>query len=287
MPTARLAFYAVTPSGPERLSVPAGAQTVDDVYALLALGVYTSLRTYSHHKFLDLEGHIERTRRSMHALDWEYELDERRLRSALDTACRAFEAPEMRVRIDVLAAPARPLGNEGRELIGLRAFSPPAPEQYRDGVRVRIARGLHRKDPKVKQASFVQTRKDHAGELGDAHEWLLADDRGRLLEGVSSNFYAVFGGILRTAAEGVLEGITRRIVLEQAALAGIPVELEPVLERDTALLQEAAISSSSRGLMPVVAIDDRPIGHGRPGPVVTRLARAYADYVQREARAAV
>lgn len=66
-PLTAFAFYAVTASGPKRVEIPRDKQTVDEVYALLSLGVYSALRTFDHRKFLDLARHIERTRQSIQA----------------------------------------------------------------------------------------------------------------------------------------------------------------------------------------------------------------------------
>ena len=56
---------------------------------------------------------------------------------------------------------------------------------------------------------------------------LLADGEGRILEGLSSNFFAVVGGAVQTAGEGVLAGTVREVALLVAEREGIPVDLTP------------------------------------------------------------
>jgi branched-subunit amino acid aminotransferase/4-amino-4-deoxychorismate lyase len=85
----------------------------------------------------------------------------------------------------------------------------------------------------------------------------------------------------------VLAGVTRRILLDLAAQLGIPVVLEPVPLAEVAALDEAALSSSSRALVPIVQIEQTVIGNGRPGPVCRRLLAAYNQFVQSAVKTAV
>lgn len=281
-----LQFFAITDRGPQPLSVPADATDFTGLYTGLELGVYSVLRTFDHNKFLHLEHHLARTQRSMRGLGWAYELDQARLRRALHRLCTAHPAPETRVRIDVLAAPAHALGVDSRELIALMPFTPPPPALYRDGVTLAFATGLSRAHPEVKRADFANARQRIAA-TATAYEYLMTNARGEILEGASSNFYGVRAGAIYTAGEGVLSGITRRILLDLAAAHEIPVHLTPVGVDQVATLDEAVISSSSRGLMPVVEIAGHPIGDGRPGPIARTLMAAYDAYVRDAVRPAV
>jgi branched-subunit amino acid aminotransferase/4-amino-4-deoxychorismate lyase len=85
----------------------------------------------------------------------------------------------------------------------------------------------------------------------------------------------------------VLEGITRRIVLSLATELAIPVRLEAPLLADVPRLDEAFLSSASRGVLPVVVIDGQPVGSGRPGALAGRLIAAYRAYVARSIAPAI
>jgi branched-chain amino acid aminotransferase len=111
---------------------------------------------------------------------------------------------------------------------------------------------------------------------------LIVNRAGEILEGISSNFYAVIDGVLRTAGKDVLEGITRRIVL-QAAASVIPIEYRPLKVREIDRATEAFITSSSREVMPVIQIDDQIIGVGQPGPIAQTLLAKYRDDLARSA----
>jgi len=219
--------------------------------------------------------------------------------------------------------PAEALGTTSRELIALQPFTPPPPELYERGVAVGFAGGLAREQPLAKTADFAARRPATAGlaalerplerpptadgrplpEQPSAtdplaavggrpsavvpYEYLLLDSAGRILEGTGTNFWAVRDGVMYTAGEGVLEGITREILLQLIAGLGIPLRLEAVGAADVATLDEAALSGSSRALLPVVSIAGQTVGDGRPGPIVGRVLAAYNAFVAENVRTAM
>lgn len=279
-------LYAVLPTGAERLPTPAGARAAHDVFDGLPLGVYTGLRTFHHDRFLGLEQHLDRTERCMRLLGWQEPLERHAIRRALDGAVREYPGADCFVRLDVLAEPPTELGTSSRTLCCLSPFTP-IPEDYlRDGVRVEIAAELHRHDPRIKTADFVISRRPYPLNRKESFEHLLLDAEGGVLEGTSSNFYAVRAGVVQTAGEDMLEGITRRYVLRLCAELGLEVRLAPPRADELGQADEAFLSSSSRGIVPVVAVASTRIGAGRPGPLTRALLEAYRSLVEREARAA-
>jgi len=285
MPTPLL--YAVERDGPRSLDVPPGANGFEGLYDRLALGVYEAMRTFGHDRFLDLDEHLDRTRRSISRMGWDYAFDAARMRRCLDRVCGEAPFEEMRVRYDVLAAPAGARGSASRELIALVPFTPPPRAIYERGVAVITTGDIARADPRTKAADFVERRRLIERATPQAYERLIVDPSGEILEGFSSNFYLVRGGSLVTAGEGVLEGVTRRIVLALAAERGVPVRIAAPRADELPQAEEAAISSSSRGLVPVVSIDGRAVGGGAPGPVIGALSAAYDAFVARAVRRAV
>lgn len=279
-------LYAVTAVGPIPLPTPPGAHSFDDLYDGLALGVYSALRTFDHNKFLRLEAHIERTKRSMVLLGWDYPLDEMALRRALHAVCSAYHRPEARVRFDVLAEPALALGTDARVLLALAPFTPPTPEMIANGVAVGLTRELQRQRPLAKTADFAVARRQLAGPAG-IYENLLVNDQGFILEGSSTNFYGVRQGVVYTAGSGVLPGVTRQIVLDLLLQLGIPLRLEAVHQDEVRLLDEAFLSGSSRAILPVAAVDGKAIGNGRPGSIGRRLLIAYNQLVAETIQSAV
>ncbi|MFN8492727.1 MAG: aminotransferase class IV [Caldilineaceae bacterium] len=282
-----LLLFAITNTGPQSLPVPPTATELADLVHGLPLGVYSAFRTFEHNKFLYLEDHLARTVRSMQMLGWDYTLDEVTLRQGLDAVCTAAPWPETRVRIDVLAEPAQALGTDSRVLLGLMPFEPLPATLYATGVTVGFTEGLARSQPLIKTAAFVEMRKGFTVGAPTMYERLMTNAQQQILEGFSANFYAVRQGVIRTAGAGVLEGITRKIILDLIVKLGMPLQLEAVHVNELPALTEAAISSSSRGLLPVVNIAGQTIGDGRPGPLFTRLSKAYDCFVAQAIKPAI
>ncbi len=279
-------LFAVEKAGIRPLPIPHHVTSFDQLYDGLELGVYSALRTFAHNKFLYLADHIQRTRDSMRLLGWPDGLDEAGLRRGLHQACSQYPLPEARVRFDYLAAPPRHLGTDSRLLIGLMPFTPLPPALYQNGVRVGFAPDLARQNPLAKTADFAQARRAYKTG-GEIYEYLLLNEQNQILEGTGTNFYGVIDGVFRTAGTGVLAGITRKIILDLVAELNIPLSLEPISVAEIPQLAEAALSGSSRALLPVVQIGDIVVGNGRPGPICQRILAAYHEFVAREVKIAI
>jgi len=280
-----LQLFAVTPAGPQALPTRAGAQGVHELFDGLPLGVYSALRTFDHDRFLGLGMHLDRTDRSMELLGWSERLDRPRLCAALDTCVRSSAAPEAVVRFDVLAAPAPELGTTERTLIAVGRWTS-VPEAYRtNGVVVRLS-PLRRARPLIKVARFVVERRPFPLGRQEAYEHLIVDDSGRILEGSSSNFLAVRGGRIHATGDEALQGVTQRIVLELAGELGLEPVRAPLAPAELAEVEEAFLTGSTRGIVPVVAVEEQRIGTGRPGPWTRRLDEAYLAHAKAQARRA-
>jgi D-alanine transaminase len=106
---------------------------------------------------------------------------------------------------------------------------------------------------------------------------------GVMIEGASSNTFAVIAGVLRThpATHRILAGITREVVLELAAELGIPVSEQPVAVDELARASELIVTATTADVMPVVRVDGRVVGDGRPGPIALALHRALLARMER------
>jgi branched-chain amino acid aminotransferase len=186
----------------------------------------------------------------------------------------------------VLTRPVPLFNTNSRLLIGLSPFDSIPESLYLDGVAVGTTRELSRSQPLVKKAAFVLQRRKCLEADSKIYECLMLDEDGYILEGTTSNFYAVRDGVLWTAGQGVLEGVARRLVLEVIANLGLPLRLDPVHVNNISELDEAALSSSSRAIIPIIQIDGQSIGSGRPGPITRRLLRAYQEVVAQVIRPA-
>jgi branched-chain amino acid aminotransferase len=104
---------------------------------------------------------------------------------------------------------------------------------------------------------------------------VLVDRDGNLAEGPGFNVFALTGSTLRTPGSGVLQGITRRTVMELAGELGLSVETCALSPDNLRQADEVLITSTAGGIMPVCKIDGKPVGGGVPGPVTGRLSDLY------------
>ena len=137
-------------------------------------------------------------------------------------------------------------------------------------------------DIKTTQLLANLLAKTAARRAGCFEAWLVDRD-GYVTEGASTSAWVVDRAgrvVTRDLSHAILPGVTRRIILEAAAAAQLPVvERRFSLEEATGA-REAFLSSATGGAVPVVAIDGRTVGDGRPGPLTRRIMALYAQRSQ-------
>jgi D-alanine transaminase len=127
--------------------------------------------------------------------------------------------------------------------------------------------------------------KQAAKESGATEAWFV-DGQGQVTEASSSNAWIVDqNGVLRTreTTANILRGITRTTLMEVLKTENLKVEERPFTVDEALSAREAFVTGAGGLLQPVVRIDGKPIGDGRPGPVATRLRAAYIDEARRNA----
>jgi len=126
--------------------------------------------------------------------------------------------------------------------------------------------------------------KQAARERGAKEAWLV-DREGRVTEGSSSNAWVVTGDgrvVTRPAETGILRGITRAVLIEALKQQGLALEERAFTVAEAYEAREAFITGASQIVMPVIRIDGRMIGNGRPGPLATALRRDFHKYSEWE-----
>jgi branched-chain amino acid aminotransferase len=157
-----------------------------------------------------------------------------------------------------------------------------APERQEQGIDLAIARGNRRTppeavDPTMKNFNWLDLTKGlfEGLDRGSDNAVLCTPD-GRLSEGPGFNLFVVTDGRVRTPLGNVLEGITRRTVFELTESLGIRWEECDLVPADLAGADEAFLSSTAGGIMPVATVDGRPLAHGTgPGLLSAQLRREY------------
>jgi branched-chain amino acid aminotransferase len=108
---------------------------------------------------------------------------------------------------------------------------------------------------------------------------LLTDGHGHVVEGPGFNVFCVSqNGAVVTPREGVLEGITRRTVLDMANALQLPIEVRPLPADELRGAREVFLSSSGGGVLPVTRVDGRAIGDGTPGATTHKLVQTYWEW---------
>jgi D-alanine transaminase len=119
-----------------------------------------------------------------------------------------------------------------------------------------------------------------AREQGAKEAWLVDRD-GRVTEGSSSNAWIVTEAgqvVTRPAETGILRGITRSVLIEAIKRQGLALEERAFSVAEAYAAREAFITGASQIVMPVVRIDGRPVGNGRPGPLASALRADFHKY---------
>ncbi len=250
--------------------------SLDAVTRQLPPGLYTTFRTYDRRRrAIGLRRHLNRLYGPAERLSLSPRLDAVSLRRLLAEALADLEAEEARVRLI--------LARDGEIYLALEPFTPLPPEVYARGVPV-VTVPLHRERPGLKSTAFIEASQDARFRIAESGCFeALMTRNGRILEGLTSNFFYVQGGLLGTAGRGVLPGVTRRLVLRLARREGVPVRYRALLLAEVPRLEEAFLTSSSRGVVPIVQIDGQPVGEGRVGETTRRLMAAYEAYVRKVA----
>ena len=103
----------------------------------------------------------------------------------------------------------------------------------------------------------------------------VVDAAGNVTEGPGFNVFAVKGGVVSTAARGVLEGVSRRTVLELCEALAIPLDVGALSAGALADADEVFLSSTGGGVLPIAKVDGKAVGGAFPGPITQRLHDAY------------
>jgi branched-chain amino acid aminotransferase len=155
-----------------------------------------------------------------------------------------------------------------------------APDVAAQGLRVRIASvrnvPIQSVDAKIKTFNRLHSYLARLEALdAGADDAIMLDLEGYVTEGRGANVFIVRGGRLYTPPEGLLEGITRETVFELATADGLPASEERLTPYDLYNADEVFYCTTAGGIMPIVEVDRRQIGNGKPGTVTERLREAY------------
>jgi branched-chain amino acid aminotransferase len=271
---------------PEQASV-----SIFDHGVLYGDGVFEGLRQYSGRVFR-LTDHIKRLYASARAirLDIPYRAPE--LTAAIHETLQANKLTDAYIRLVVTRgsgsldiSPAN-CGTPGVFIIAGR-IAMYSEETYRQGMAIitastpRIAAAAL--SPRIKSLNYLNNilAKWEAIDAGVA-EAVMLNHLGFVCECTADNIFIVRDGQLITPAEesGILLGVTRGVVLELAQTAGIPTRQTNLTRYDLYTADECFLTGTGAEIVPVVSVDNRSIGDGKPGAMTRRLTDAFHQYVR-------
>lgn len=155
----------------------------------------------------------------------------------------------------------------------------PPGKQYTEGIAL-MTYPHQRELPQIKSINYLTGIRIRPLLQAKQADYVLYYDGEYIRESDRSNFFGITSDqVLITPGEKILAGITRKQVLQLAEKLQMEVEIREVERQEIATLQEAFITSSIKGVMPVVRIDEHTIGNGRPGPLTQRLSTAFQERV--------
>ena len=263
---------------------------VTDHGLLYGDGIFEGIRVYRNRVFR-LDAHMKRFEAGARgiALDLPGGIDA--ARAVVLATVRAFGAEEAYVRL---------IATRGEGSLGVDPTTCPQPRLIClvDHVRIyppdKLSSGLDlvtsslRRpapdvlDPRIKSLNYLNNvlAKLEARQHG-ADEALMLNGHGMVAEASVANVFVVRDGVLLTplAVDGALEGITRATVMELAATIGIPMREQTLSRFDFFAADEAFLTGSGAGIVPVRSLDGRPIGAGAPGPVFEKVRVAFSEAV--------
>jgi branched-chain amino acid aminotransferase len=259
-------------------------------------GVYETLRTYNGQPFL-FDRHMKRLRTSAGMLALTVPLSDAEIGArfrATVTAAKLGDAPDREAYIRMLVT--RGIG----ELTYDPAACPTASVVVIVKPHVDVPIGWIERGVKVSLVGVVRNHPSTVNPLiksnnllnnalamqeafrRGAVEGVMRNYRGELAECTQSNLFVVTNGAALTPPidAGLLPGITRAFLFEVGAAHGIPVREQVLRDDDLLTADEAFFTSTTRELVPIVTVDDRTVGSGRPGPVTQALLEGFRRRAQ-------
>ncbi|MFQ5991394.1 MAG: aminotransferase class IV [Nitrospiraceae bacterium] len=249
-------------------------------------GVYETLRSYGGLIFM-LQEHVARLRRSAELIGLDLPLGDKDWPALLREALRRNTLDDAYLRITVSRGAGEigldpALCKEPTTIVMALPLKPYSRALYDEGVhlaRVQIRRNLAAAlPPKIKSLNFLNNilAKREALQAG-AFDGIMLNAEGDLTECTASNlFFVQQGGLCTPSVDcGILDGITRNVVLQLAREHGVPTQEGRYPAGALYQAEECFVTNTTLEIMPVSAVDHQPIGSGRPGPLTMKLRNLF------------
>ncbi|MGI9429710.1 MAG: branched-chain-amino-acid transaminase [Bythopirellula sp.] len=268
--------------------VPQAEATVSvfDHGLLYGDGVFEGLRSYSG-KVFRLQEHVRRLYESAKAICLEIPMSEADMCGAINETVAANGIDDGYIRTLVTRG-AGTLGLDPNRcsnpqiVVIADAISLYPEELYRNGLEIITASTIRNHpaalSPRIKSLNYLNNiLAKIEGLQAGCIEALMLNHKGEVAECTGDNIFLVRNGVLMTPPmdAGILGGITRDAVIELAQAAGIEVLKVSLTRHDVFVADECFLTGTAAEVIPVVKVDDRIIGQGKPGPVTLDLTERF------------
>jgi branched-chain amino acid aminotransferase len=249
-------------------------------------GVFEGLRSYGGNVFR-LREHVKRLYESAQAIWLKVPISQEEMCSAVNEAVRLNKIDDGYVRL-VVTRGAGTLGldpnrcSNPQVIVIADAIALYPPELYEKGLEI-VTVSVQRMspaalNPRIKSLNYLNNiLAKIEGLQAGCIEALMLNQKGEVAECTGDNVFLVRGGVLYTPPleAGILAGITRDAVIEIARGAGIEVRESPLTKHDVYIADECFLTGTAAEVVPVVKVDSRTIGTGKPGPMTRDLEKRF------------
>jgi branched-chain amino acid aminotransferase len=249
-------------------------------------GVFEGLRSYSG-KVFRLEQHLQRLWESARAIWLEIPMSPEEMGKAIYDTLAANQLKDAYIRLVVTRGSGTlgldPNRTSNPQVIIITDLISLYPEEYyRNGLEI-VTASTVRNHPaalsaRIKSLNYLNNiLAKIEGQKAGCVEAMMLNTRGEVAECTGDNIFLVRHGELLTPPidAGILEGITREAVIELARAKGITVREIPLTKHDVYIAHECFLTGTAAEVVPVVKVDNRSIGTGRPGPITTDLIERF------------
>jgi branched-chain amino acid aminotransferase len=254
-----------------------------DIGLLRGYAVFDLLRTVRGRPFL-LPEHLRRLRGSAGQLGLEVPVSDEAITEAIDELLDLNAHVEATVRLVLTGGvSADGLGFDPERptfYILTHDLVEPPPSLYEKGGKL-LTQEHRREIPEAKTTNYLTMLRNRPLAVAEGALDLLYHDRGKISEAASASFYPVRGNAILAPADSVLWGTVGSLVLDLARRRYEVVACDLTLD-DAFAADEAFLTSTTRGVVPIVALDDRTIGDGKVGPVTEYLMAGWREVVSRD-----
>ena len=254
-------------------------------------GVFEGIRSYAG-KVFRMEAHLDRLWDSAKAIWLEIPMGKAELSKSIYETLQTNGIEDGYVRL-IVTRGAGTLGLDPNKtshpqviIIADRIALYPQ-EYYRDGLEIVTASTVRTSpaalSPRIKSLNYLNNiMAKLEGLKAGCMEALMLNHKGEVAECTADNIFLVRDKILLTPPNdaGILTGVTRSAIMELAAEANYPVRQESLTRHDVYVADEFFLTGTAAEVMPVVKVDDRVIGDGKPGPVTCDLKERFHSLVR-------